>query len=39
MIIRTYIRRNLSFIAGIIEHGINFQITKRIRGRKAKDEI
>ena len=39
MIIRAYIRHNLSFIAGIIEHGKNLQVTKRIMGGKAKDEI
>lgn len=39
MIIRTYIRHNLSCIAGLIKSGGNSQVTKRIRGKKAKDEI
>ena len=36
MIIKAYMRHNLSFIAGIIEHGKNFQVTKRMKGGKPK---
>ena len=39
MIIKAYMRHNLSVIAGIIEHGKNFQVIRRITGGKAKDEI
>lgn len=34
--IRTYIKHNLSFMAGLIESGRNFQGTKRIRGKTSQ---